>query len=658
MPVLRVSAIVLVVLAACAKGSSGPTPPPPTDLRVTEPQFGFLIVTWTPPAAAVDGYEVEARVESGAFARIHDGLVPADYDGGTVQLDPSIPELVHLGFRIRSVHAGVAGDWSPEAVHLHGIRPPPALAATLVAGPAIALAWTNASLVADAVLVERADADGYGNATGPWTALPVAFGATTLTDVAPRELVRNAYRVRYGKGDVWSTPTAASAGPVPLFAPAGFTATVTAEGVRLSWTNRSLVATALAVRRWPDGTTGIAALPPDATSWVDARLPAWPSSRYAVVATAASGGTGGSGGGLAQSSEAIWAGVAPFQAAGPDGPLDARAAPAPDAIAVGRTGAGAFAWLEPAADGSVSVAREVPDGVERHALSFRQLVRPYLAVDGAGRPHAFGYDLPVSGPIPTTHEWLSDTGWTREMLPEPPGLGSATQWGIDAAGALQLLSGGQLCVPASGAWSCAAVPDPSGPGRSLAWSLDVSRDGTALLATSWARADGTVAMAIATRPPGGAFTVEETPFDCGLDPGPRIVPDAGGDLGLLCEESDPANPPGEASIRYAERRGGGWSAPEETGATTVLGVLGGAATPGLARVHAFVAPGAIPPTRLELWSRAADGTWTGAPVAPSLASTPLVGHLDSGEAWLVARPADPDSGAPVAPAPFSLWQEP
>jgi hypothetical protein len=221
---------------------------------------------------------------------------------------------------------------------------------------------------------------------------------------------------------------------------------------------------------------------------------------------------------------------------------------------------------------------------------------------------------------------------------------------VDATGALALYSGDSVCTPFGGGWDCEAIPNPPGL---IGWELYVSRDGTALLA-GMLPFETTQVMVVATRPPGGTVSVEALfSLDCGYNAEPRLLPDEGGDLGLVCHKNNLSNPPGVMDVHYTERRGGTWSALEAIGGTTPMGLLGGAATPGLSRVHVWTAQGDFAGGPLVLWSRDANG-WTGEMLTPSAGTAQMIGHLGTGEVWFAAKPAD--YSFPV-PQPYSLWEE-
>jgi hypothetical protein len=635
------TAVLLAFLLACGGGGGGPVDPP-TDLQAAQGgTFDEVIVTWTEPSAPVDGYELEGRMSGGSWERIDADLIPRGVYGVVLELVASVPELTAFDFRIRSARGSSRSAWSPEAPYLRGIRPPPGLTATLADGPVVDLAWPNASAVADSLLVERADADEYGATTGPWSALPVAFGATAYQDAAPHELVHQAYRVRYGKGGVWSAEAAARAGPVPLYAPVGLVATLVPGGVRLTWENRSLAGTRLALTRWPFGTPVDLAL--DATTHLDPVALPWPSTRYRldVSAPAAPGSP----------ASAAWCALPAYQVDGPAGTLDALDPPVPWTNALRRSPDGRFVWLGADAAGP-TVVRQGDAGLEVHSLSFQQPVNPLLALDAAGLPHVVGY-TPGQDQPQLVHEWLGAGGWASEVVAGDAGGSSTMVFAVDGLGRLHLLENLQHCVVTGGACALEPVPQPSGWATSGYAGLEVGSDGTALVLTTGYDPTATP-IAVATRAPGGGWSVEIVPVDGGLNPEPRLLAGPGADLGLLFHHTNAANPPGLMDARYVERRGGTWSAPEDLGPTQFT-LHGTAADAGLSRVVAFTRPGTLDLVDLVLWSRGAAG-WSGATLASGPAGPTVAGVLGTGKAWIASLPS-PDS-FPFGPQqPWSLWEE-
>ena len=644
----RLAALLLVVPLGCGGGSSGQQSAdllPPADLAAAPGgSFDQLVLSWTEPTSRVDGYELEGRANGGAWASLHAGLVPWGSIGASLDLVSTLPELTTLGFHIRSARGAARSAWSPEATFLRGIRPPPGLTATLTDVPSIQLAWSNASAVADAVVVERADADAFGQAIGAWSPLPIAFGVTSWEDRAVHELVHHAYRVRYGKGGTWSADATAFAGPVPLLAPVGLTATLEAGGVRLGWTNRSQVATRLTLTRWPSGTP--VELPATATNALDPVALPWPSTRYQLDAAAPDA----AGAPIASA----WCALPPYEVAGPSGPLQASNPAIPSAPGLRRGGDGWFHWIGAGVSGPTVVSQQPMGPAEIHALSFASPVGWAVAIDGAGQPHAVGSTPPTGPGSPVfVHEWRTSTGWTSGVIAGYQGGGSTMVFTVDGLGRLHLLENLQHCVVVAGACTMEPVPQPAGWATSGAAALVVASDGTAAVLTTGYGATA-MPIAVATRAPSGGWSVEEVPVDGGLNPEPRLQLGPGGDLGLLYHHHNPANPPVEMDVRYVERRGGAWGAPEDLGPTqfTLFGV---AASSDLSRVVASTRPGTLMETDLVFWSRGPSG-WTAATLGHGDNGLAAHGVLPSGKAWLLIQPSA--YPFPLDPGrPWSLWEE-
>jgi hypothetical protein len=639
-PRARLCWVVLVSTAGC---TPTPTPPPPTDLSaISGGSFDAVWVRWVEPLTRVDGYELEAQAGSGAFERIHTGLIPRGATDGQVTMEPSLPELTTLGFRIRSVRDGVRSVWSPTASYLRGIRPPEGLTVTLVDGPAIDVSWTNTSTVADEVLVERTDSSSSGLSwDASFTAMDVAFGATTLHDAAPNELVYELYRVSYGKGDVWSSSIFASAGPLPLLAPTDVSAAVApGGGVDVTWTNHSRAASSLVLTPWPPGTGVPLAL--DVTAWHDATPIPWPSAHYAVsvwgqlpsgVSTAAWD----------------WALVAPFRIDGPRGPLDATS-PAVAGGIIRRAGDGTWYWLW----GDTVVSLSPSGATATHALGFTTRVNPGLELDGADRPHAVGYTR-VGDTFTFEHDWLTVSGWTSEILQGYQGGGSTMQFAVDGLGRLHIVENDAHCIVAAGRCNPQALPTPTGFAQAYASGLATAADGTAYLVLTGPMSEST-AVGILTRAPAGAWSFDQVPLVTSYNPEPRLVPGPGGDVDLLFHRN-PSSGSLFSVVRVA-RRGGVWSAEEAVGLTN-FSLLGAVGTHDLSQLVAFTEPGAELSPDLVLWTRGPDG-WSSAKVGSACDRACAVGGLgvlDSGRAWILAQPsytvfsADPEHT-------WSLFEEP
>src|SRR5512139_2835658 len=103
--VLRRVALLVLLLASAGcgggDGDGGPSVPAPADLTA-EPGAAFddVVLTWTPPDGAFDGYVIEVRVGSGAFEEIVREPAPPGTVGAILPVHPAVPELARLGFRV------------------------------------------------------------------------------------------------------------------------------------------------------------------------------------------------------------------------------------------------------------------------------------------------------------------------------------------------------------------------------------------------------------------------------------------------------------------------------------------------------------------------------------------------------------------------------
>lgn len=235
----------LLAAGACkGTGGDGQGPPPPGNFAVrAEPSdFDLYTFTWTPPPAAIDGYEAEGRVESGDWSGL--GLViPPDTIGGTIQVNPSTPELVRLSFRIRSIRSGTAGAWSPETSVQRTLRwPVDTRSHPIQTG--MVLEWTNVSQLATGMRVQRMVGDGWQVLAD----LPVTAGThlDTLPMIADEPLH---YRVAATRGAVESLGGdhhSPGFPPTPVW---DLVATVDASGVHLRWSIPPIADQAFAVCR-------------------------------------------------------------------------------------------------------------------------------------------------------------------------------------------------------------------------------------------------------------------------------------------------------------------------------------------------------------------------------------------------------------------------
>jgi hypothetical protein len=231
--------------SACKSSSSEQNAPPPPSgfsVRADSLDFDAYYLAWTPPSIAVDAFELQGRLGSGAWEGLG-SQIPSRAIGAVIQLDPSVPELTTLAFRIRSVRGAVGGDWSNEASISRGIRWPVEIASHATQ-QGMVLEWRNGSRVATGVRVSRSIA-------GQWQALAhLPATAATYLDTAPMIVDEPiGYRITAVTGSEESQEghhTSPGFPPTPVW---NLTATTELSGVRLRWSSPPIADQAFAVCR-------------------------------------------------------------------------------------------------------------------------------------------------------------------------------------------------------------------------------------------------------------------------------------------------------------------------------------------------------------------------------------------------------------------------
>ena len=622
-PLLALAATLAVDLAGCGGKASDPEvhPPAPTGILAEEGStFDEILLRWK---TANLNYEFEYRVlPDTTWARLHGASMAWGF-GAKLDLrsvEPPIPELATVEVRVRAYteYGGWAfSDWGSVSFR-RGVRPPSRVTAVPASG-GVAVCWENASKVADALLLERAPA---GASPPEWTAVDAAFPAVCHTDATASAdpVLAYRYRVRYARGDTWSLPAEVATYTTELLAPIDLRATPTAsaDGVVVTWTNRTTAAT----EQLLEGPTPSVVLPPGATSFVDRRIPA-PGDRYRLVVR-----------GAPPSADSPFVAVGPFRRTTPVGTFDARPID-PNVPGLARTADGwaySDGWLHVTAGDAVDVA-------PAYACS-GCLASPRVLVDRAGRVHSLFHDFDgLSWRL--AHVWGDAAGWHEERSPELVLSIRALAFDVAPDGTLHVAAdawdGATGFVlhgaVAGGVWSmspAAAIPISTG------LSVIAGDDGT-----DYVLAPGAVAS-LATRPPGGAFTVEPVPFPEDLATVPKTVPallgGAAGRIGVVAALAG-------GDVAYVERVDGAWGpvarlAPSQS--TLGDGSFAASASRDLAQVDVVVADGA---SGMTLFRRAA-GTWGSDALYPSSGMAYVqAGRGPDGRLWVTYG------------APGSLWEE-
>ncbi len=610
---LRPTAALALLAAVSACGGLEP----PDGLRVQEgSSFDDLVVAWS-PACSGCGYDLEYAY-LGLSQQLTEAPLPAGTTTAGLRFTSRATELMTVEIRIRSAKGGRRSRWSQPVTYLHGVRPPSVDQAVVDESGGVHLAWTNRSLVADQLRVERVETVAGVETV---TELPAAFGELAVLDAAAPEAAQPLYRVRYGAGATWSRPGEASVA-TPPWQPAGVTAAVTPAGVLVSWTRRSAKAGVQLVHCTACSQQG--QLDGAATSWLDPVLPPWPCATYQVEAIAA--------GSSAATSPASAVGLAPFRLSGAAATLDARAGPFPDAL---RTRDASGAWYEAYGGTLLTVVRHDAAGTTEQVLPGQWLIG--LQQDAVGDPHVAVLEAAGPGTQVVAHHWHDAVGWHREASAPVPIYASAAWFGVDGAGepqfayvaqdgsgSLQLLHG----IRGAAGFDWSAVPglqaNPSGV------RFAVAADGWAHLT------GGSGGTAIASRPPGGGWSVQPLPFQPFA-----MYPGTGGDLAITGTDGMVGS---DLHVLYAERTGGVWTAAETVGPWRNGSSVRLARTPSGDRAFMVLDVTDANPSgsRLDLFARGPGG-WVSMPLTPSAGgAAPYLG---------------PD-GRLVVVGTGSIWEEP
>jgi len=521
----------MLLVAACSGSASGV--PTPQGLTAREGNvFDEVVLSWT---LACDDCSLEVEYGVAGQSWIVGGgpIAPGDWDG-LLRFSPVTPELLEFSFRLRARRGDAASPWSEPAPYRRGVRPP-LFSSAVAAGEEVRLEWTNGSQVASAIVLERS-----AGITGPWTTLTTDIAATSFTEVGAAE-GRNVYRVRYGAAGVWSKD-AVTATQVPPRAPGDVLATVGPEGVTVTWTRRSAIATSQQLSC--SGCGAPAPLPPEATSYLAPGFPPWPASSYWVEALANLPTAGSSG-------PSPVATLPPFEVAGEAGTFLASAQPYPDDLRARDADGAWYDWSYET--GGVQVTRHHASGDTTRLLPATFCVG--LAPDGAGNPHVVVEEQPDASTTILAHHWHDASGWHEERTAPLPTRSAGITFRVQAAGTVELayiaLVDGQperlrhaTMVAGLASWTEIPnlVPD--------AWpNLAVAADGW-LHVLGWSSS----APALASKAPGGDWVVEPAPFAYAA-----IVPSSGGDLAAWGVDSLVGS---DRPALFAERIAGTWGATE------------------------------------------------------------------------------------------------
>ncbi|WP_243384763.1 hypothetical protein [Geothrix alkalitolerans] len=464
-----------LMLLGCGGGGGSSAPPAPIQLQAAyDPAQTQVKLTWTQASGNIDGYNLEARVNSGSYTLINPSPIFSGVTSAILTFTATPPELATFDFRICTVTKGVNGPYSNVAGIKTPLLPPTYVAASYsVPDGGILVTWETLSLLTDRYVLERAPCDAAGAPTGTWASLPLPNPAATIfVDKAVAETQGYLYRVTAWSGTTASTTRGPSQRAVtPPLAPTAFAAQPLSGAVGLTWVNQSRTATQIQITRVASGgygpTVPLAVLPGTATSFQDADVPLG-YYQYALSVSDGQSTTTG---------PAIYA--AP---ANPPG--------APSLTATSQT-----------IDPSVGVFALSPGGLWAFGTSspFTILPAPWgtwpawtqptsygyggprdpLVLDAQSRPHTLYTDSTSSMTV-LSHAWFDGSAWVSEVVAQAPSTDTLsfadTLW-LDQSGSPQTLlstaTGVRYTRKVGGVWIQEDI-DPSNtlPGN---WRLFLDR---------------------------------------------------------------------------------------------------------------------------------------------------------------------------------------
>lgn len=605
-PAFRLLPVALAFSLACGGGSGdsgggNPAPSPPTDLILTQgSDFDLIHLRWTPPPQAVDGYVVEDRILPGAFAQ-EPGVLPGDAIGVDAVLSETVPELVTIGCRMRSVKGATYSAYTPEATIFRGLRPPSGLSARTQTED-IQLAWTQGSQVAADLVVERATWDGTLGTFGAYAPVATLPGTATryLDQPTDGPMVVYGYRIHYetpfNGATVRSMDVTQTADQWTALAPPDAPqATSTGSGVHLSWTITSrnlqgqVVERAVGLGAPDTAFNSLAFLGASATSFDDP-VAAGPYS-YRIRSTTSATGYGSAPSAPAQADVVV---------PPPPGPWGLQAQtltlPLGDGLARSLDGGWHVAanWcIGPANPQGLALWRPTSTTWDMRPCGPVQgpgrFVSPGVALDAAGHPHALylkdGGGTVTPGPMIVTHLWHDGTQWQEEVIATRTfwngNVRYPAEYAMAPSGALHLLwmttqVVDQVTTPrleyatnASGSWVVGDLP--------LTLVTDLSRivhfrvasapDGTLFAAlaanTNTTQGPSAGSLLLLRKPAGGSWSEElaftDTLYLWNEVPFVLLPRDADRAAFLFVEATTYPNP---NLYRFAIRTASGWGTPQ------------------------------------------------------------------------------------------------
>jgi hypothetical protein len=251
---MRLQTILALVLSlfvlACGGGGGGSSNSSqglagPTNLRsLPDYSSGSFILTWNPPAAAIDGYNLEVQSGSGSFQQINPGLIDPTWTGIVMTFSASVPEDTNFAFRMNAVKGNQTSAYSNSVSVNSGLSSPGQPSGEYDWNQSgIALTWSRNSAVATGFKLERMELTSYGSPTGSWIPITVTDPlATSYLDTTAAMGTYYVYRVTNTKGST-SSPAGGASNSIFTGLPAPSQPTATFDfsgaGMSITWTKNT-----------------------------------------------------------------------------------------------------------------------------------------------------------------------------------------------------------------------------------------------------------------------------------------------------------------------------------------------------------------------------------------------------------------------------------
>ncbi|MDP1830842.1 MAG: hypothetical protein Q8K67_02200 [Geothrix sp.] len=606
-------------------------------------------MTWKRPTTAFDGYEFEGRIGTATYAKLHDGLVPSTWNEAYYDAGSSVPELATFSIRMRVMRGSTPSSYSNDASARLSLQPPTVWSPYATSG-GISVSWSNNSQVADTLVLERGVV--MGTITS-WTAIPgAAFGITSWLDHDPPEGAVCVYRVTYSKGQDSAQATSYST-TASMVAPNQISVIPLVEGVRLAWTNPSLVATETAILR----ASGLDSYPSyQLVALVSAGTTTYDDTQLATGYYTYRLENRKTGLSAAQSTPVQVATLPPQNGASVMPSLLAL----PQAAAIRRSSSGA--WFLSGNYQYEVLVREPSgnswiDHVPNNAQSWSD---PYFLLDSQDRPHLLYTRAVVQGTqeVALMHAWKDAAGWQSEEIARRT-LSSAMPaytFSLDAQDQLHILwlkSNGTLqdleyaAKGSDGTWVIEGLTGMSSQYSLGSFRLAVDPTGQPhVLVGAWqelfhlTRSSGT--WAVEPVPSNGAIA--------GWYDFLGIVTAGPGSVSVLASR---AHQPydGSYDLMMFRKEAGNWLPEEVVTTTTGYSSFSGTLASNKAGTRFGLYHATASGNMLRVWT---SGVWTSSLVGPSSYGAPQLGFDASNKLYLLL-PAG--WGSSTSGFPYVLYQE-